>query len=69
LGSIFLYTKIPNLPDNSNYLGYCSVDFALKQPEVVGKSKSFDIGVMKDEMVLISPVQEWCKKPSVLGFQ
>ncbi len=41
---------IPNLADNSNYLGRCSVDFASKHPEVVGKPILFYIGVMKNEM-------------------
>jgi len=43
-------SKIPNLPDNSNYLRYCSVYFASKQPKVVGKPVLFYIGVMKNEM-------------------
>jgi hypothetical protein len=47
---IWIGPKIPNLPDNSNYLRYCSVDFASKQPEVVGKPILFYIGVMKNEM-------------------
>jgi len=47
---IFLYTKIPNLPDNCNYLGCRFADFASKQPEVVGKPMSFYIGLMKNEM-------------------